>query len=163
MNFRIVGLLSDSIILAHPRSLSPDGCSLCGKRKAACALLPATDLTPAQVIRPRLTAIHRPAVSQDSRRRCPLVLALSKQGGARKPTKTVAGVAAVLVSFARHGRSKPQSFPRKRESTRQTFRNALSTDWIPAFAGMTGVSKRIPSQMTPPGRAVRPVGISNAV
>ena len=25
------------------------------------------------------------------------------------------------------------------ESTRQTFGNALSTDWIPAFAGMTGV------------------------
>src|SRR5208337_1150529 len=37
----------------------------------------------------------------------------------------------VLVSFARHGRCKPQSFPRKRESTRQTFGNALSTGWIP--------------------------------
>ena len=50
--------------------------------------------------------------------------------------------AGVLVSFARHGRSKPQSFPRKRESTRRTFGNALATDWIPAFAGMTSVSAR---------------------
>ena len=57
--------------------------------------------------------------------------------------------ARVLVLFARHGRCKPQSFPRKRESTPQTFGNALPTDWIPAFAGMTGVSKGIPSQMTP--------------
>jgi hypothetical protein len=31
----------------------------------------------------------------------------------------------------------------------QTFGNAPSTDWIPAFAGMTGVSKGIASQMTP--------------
>jgi hypothetical protein len=38
--------------------------------------------------------------------------------------------------------------PWREESTRQTFGNALSTDWIPAFAGMTGVSKGIPSQMT---------------
>jgi hypothetical protein len=30
------------------------------------------------------------------------------------------------------------SFPRKRESTLWTFGNALSEDWIPAFAGMTG-------------------------
>ena len=52
----------------------------------------------------------------------------------------------VLVSFARHGRCKPQSFPRKRESTRETFGNPLSKGWIPAlrqaqgklFAGMTG-------------------------
>ena len=35
------------------------------------------------------------------------------------------------MSFARHGRCKQQSFPRKRESSRQTFGNALSTDWIP--------------------------------
>jgi hypothetical protein len=35
------------------------------------------------------------------------------------------------------------------ESTRQTFGNALSTDWIPAFAGMAGVSKGIPSRITP--------------
>jgi hypothetical protein len=42
--------------------------------------------------------------------------------------------------------------PWREESTRQTFGNALSTDWIPAFAGMTGVSKGIPSQMTPPPR-----------
>ena len=65
------------------------------------------------------------------------------------------------MSFVRHGRLKPQSFPRKRESTRQTFGNALATDWIPAlrqaqgklFAGMTGVSKGIPSQMTPPPKS----------
>jgi hypothetical protein len=31
----------------------------------------------------------------------------------------------VVVLFARDGRSKPQSFPRKRESTPQTLRNAL--------------------------------------
>ena len=58
-----------------------------------------------------------------------------------------------LVSFVRHGRRKPQSFPRKRGATRQTFGNALATDWIPAFAGMTGVSKGIPSQMTPPPKS----------
>ena len=56
----------------------------------------------------------------------------------------------VVVPFARNGRSKPQSSPRKRESTPQTFRNALSTDWIPAFAGMTGVRRN-------PGRASRPM------
>src|SRR5208337_3348960 len=31
-----------------------------------------------------------------------------------------------------------RSFPRKRESTPQAFGNVLSSDWIPAFAGMTG-------------------------
>ena len=60
----------------------------------------------------------------------------------------------VLVSFARDGRCKPQSFPRERECTRETFGNALSTDWIPAFAGMTGVSKGIPSQMASPPACV---------
>ena len=44
-----------------------------------------------------------------------------------------------MVSFARHERSKTSSFPRKRESTAQTFGNALSTHSIPAFAGMTGI------------------------
>ena len=29
--------------------------------------------------------------------------------------------------------------PWREEPSRQTFGNALSTDWIPAFAGMTGV------------------------
>jgi hypothetical protein len=33
-----------------------------------------------------------------------------------------------------------QSFPRKRESTPQAFQSPMSTGWIPAFAGMTGVS-----------------------
>jgi hypothetical protein len=62
----------------------------------------------------------------------------------------------VLVSFARHGRSQEQSFPRKRESTPQAIRNAPPTDWIPAFAGMTSVSKGIPFQMTPaPSHTVR--------
>jgi hypothetical protein len=55
----------------------------------------------------------------------------------------------VLVSFARHGRFEPQSFPRKRESTPRTFGTAQSKDWIPAFAGMTRVSEGIQSQMTP--------------
>jgi hypothetical protein len=53
-------------------------------------------------------------------------------------------------SRGREVANKPQSFPRKRESARQSFGNAPSKDWIPAFAGMTGVSKGIPSQMTPP-------------
>jgi hypothetical protein len=60
------------------------------------------------------------------------------------------------------------SFPRKacpelaegRESTSRALESALSTDWIPAlrqaqgklFAGMTGVSRRIPSQTTPAQR-----------
>jgi hypothetical protein len=37
----------------------------------------------------------------------------------------------MLVSFGTGPLPKHQSFPRKRESTRQTFGNALSTDWIP--------------------------------
>ena len=41
----------------------------------------------------------------------------------------------VLVSFARHGRSKPQSFRRKRESTRRTFGNALFTEADSRFRG----------------------------
>jgi hypothetical protein len=49
----------------------------------------------------------------------------------------------VLVSFG------AQSFPRKRESTPQAIGNRPPTDWIPAFAGMTSVSKGIPFQMTP--------------
>jgi len=76
----------------------------------------------------------------------------------------------VLVSFARHGRSQVQSFPRKRESTPQAAENApwewhehparekswprwpCHKDWIPAFAGMTGVSKEIQFKMTPAPR-----------
>ena len=50
--------------------------------------------------------------------------------------------------------SKHTSFPRKRESIPQTFGGVLSSDWIPAFAGMTGVSRGVPCQMTqPPGPA----------
>jgi hypothetical protein len=55
----------------------------------------------------------------------------------------------VVVSFPRHGRSQVLSFPRRRESTAQAIGNTLPTDWIPAFAGMTSVSKGIPLQMTP--------------
>jgi hypothetical protein len=58
-----------------------------------------------------------------------------------------------VLSFVREGRSKPESFPRRRESTPQTFSNALSMRWIPAFAGMTCVSKSILFQMTPAPRA----------
>jgi hypothetical protein len=36
-----------------------------------------------------------------------------------------------------------QSFPRKRESTSQAMGDVPLTDWIPAFAGMTGVLKEI--------------------
>ena len=50
----------------------------------------------------------------------------------------------VLVSFG-----ETWSFPRKREPTPQTFGNVLSSEWIPAFAGMTGGSSGFPSQMTP--------------
>ncbi len=61
---------------------------------------------------------------------------------------------AVLVPFG------AQSFPRKRESTPQSFGNVLSADWIPAFAGMTGGSSGSPFQMTPapapPCRRYRP-------
>ena len=48
-----------------------------------------------------------------------------------------------MVSFG------AQSFPRKRESTLQTFGNVLWSDWIPAFAGMTGGSGGPPFQTTP--------------
>jgi len=47
------------------------------------------------------------------------------------------------------GRCKSQSFPRKRESTPQAFGSALSRNWIPAFAGMTGILEAIPSQVRP--------------
>ena len=50
-----------------------------------------------------------------------------------------AGFPRLVVSLARPGHSKSQSFPRKRESIPQTFDNALPTEWIPAFAGMTGI------------------------
>jgi len=60
----------------------------------------------------------------------------------------------VLLSFARHGRCKPQSFP-----SRHGGRNLLGkpsemrcrrTGFLPqSGTGMTGVSKGIPSQMTP--------------
>jgi hypothetical protein len=53
-----------------------------------------------------------------------------------------------------------QSFPRKRESTPKTFGNALSTDWIPAFAGMTCDSKGIPFQMTPAPRLEVVAGVA---
>jgi hypothetical protein len=36
------------------------------------------------------------------------------------------------------------SFPRKRESTPQTLGTVLSSEWIPAFAGMTGGTRGIP-------------------
>ena len=47
--------------------------------------------------------------------------------------------------------SQSQSFPRKRESAPQGFGYAMSTDWIPAFAGMTDASKRppMPNDTTP--------------
>ena len=59
-------------------------------------------------------------------------------------------VGRILVSFG------AQSFPRKRESTRQTFGNALSTDWIPAFAGMTAFTG-------PHGKSTSPNDISTVV
>jgi hypothetical protein len=43
----------------------------------------------------------------------------------------------VVVSFGMDIHSSRRSFPRKRESSPQAFRNVLSSDWIPAFAGMT--------------------------
>ena len=71
----------------------------------------------------------------------------------------------VFVSFGMGRLSKRRSFPRKRESTRQTFGSALSSDWIPAFAGMTrpfagmtGGSSGSPFQMTPAPAAAYSVG-----
>ena len=58
----------------------------------------------------------------------------------------------MLVSFG------AQSFPRKRESTTQTFGSVLLSDWIPAFAGMTGGSSGSPFHMTSvPDELVEPV------
>ena len=51
------------------------------------------------------------------------------------------------MSFRRDGRHKSPSFPRKRESTPRASEGTGSRDWIPAFAGMTGVSKRTPAQV----------------
>ncbi len=61
----------------------------------------------------------------------------------------------VPVSFARHGRSQVQSFPRRRESIPHAIGNAPPAGWIPAFAGMTSVPKGIPFQMTPAPAWVR--------
>ena len=63
----------------------------------------------------------------------------------------------VVVSFARHGRWKPQSFPRKRESTRPTFGNALSTDWIPP-AERDGNDRRLEGDAIPNDIATRHYG-----
>ena len=57
--------------------------------------------------------------------------------------------APVVVSFAGNGRPQAKSFPRKRESRPQAIGNAPATDWIPAFAGMTGASKAMRFQLTP--------------
>jgi hypothetical protein len=59
-----------------------------------------------------------------------------------------------VVSLATPGRCKSQSFPRKRESTPQTSEDAVSTDWIPAFAGMTAAGSSHVCQMTPPPPAL---------
>ena len=63
------------------------------------------------------------------------------------------------VSFGMGIHSSRRSFPRKRESTRQTFGNTLSTDWIPAFAGMTGGSRVAPTSLfmsaTPAGAYIQ--------
>jgi hypothetical protein len=56
--------------------------------------------------------------------------------------------------LARRGRSDVQSFPRKWESTSQAIGNAPQTNWIPAFAEMTSVSKGIPfpTTLAPPAQ-----------
>src|SRR5208337_650916 len=59
-----------------------------------------------------------------------------------------ARVGRVLVSFGISFLAKHRSFPRKRESTPQAFGNALFTDWIPAFAGMTAAWSARFSEMT---------------
>jgi hypothetical protein len=74
-----------------------------------------------------------------------------------RPLTAFANISIDLVSNKMQGRPKPgvgvicetQSFPRKRESTPQSLGNVLSSDWIPAFAGMTGGSSGSPFQMTP--------------
>ena len=87
------------------------------------------------------------------RRETPLILpaALAQvRTFSRSQIKPAVSQTRVLVSFARHGRCNPQSFPRKREPSPSTAHFRRFAEWIPAFAGMTGVSKVIPSQMTPP-------------
>jgi hypothetical protein len=54
-----------------------------------------------------------------------------------------------MVSFEISSLTERRSFPRKRESTLKTWGNALFTDWIPAFAGMTAARSAPVSQMTP--------------
>ena len=55
----------------------------------------------------------------------------------------------LVVSFAGHGRSQVQSFPRRRESSRSAARFQWLAQWIPAFAGITSVSKGFLFPMTP--------------
>ena len=47
-----------------------------------------------------------------------------------------------VVSFARFSRDKPHVIPAKAGIHEQALGNALLTDWIPAFAGMTDISSR---------------------
>jgi hypothetical protein len=71
--------------------------------------------------------------------------------------RRVALLEPVVVSFGTGPFSTSRSFPRKRESTSQTFANALPAGWIPAlrqaqgklFAGMTCERQRPSRQMTP--------------
>jgi len=49
-----------------------------------------------------------------------------------------------VASFARRDRCLAPSFPRKRIYYASHWKCAADRDWIPTFAGMTGVSKRIP-------------------
>jgi len=70
---------------------------------------------------------------------CPGFLSFADiKGPPRRSGATRDSANRYLNSETRHD-WKPQSFPRKRESTPQAFGDALPTNWIPASAGMTGV------------------------
>ena len=71
----------------------------------------------------------------------------------RYPVKLGVGAGVDDVGLA--SLSKRRSFPRKRESTPQTFGNALPRDWIPAFAGMTATCNARVPQMTPVPRGAQ--------
>ena len=97
----------------------------------------------------KLTASSRKAGlrRKEKRARTPLtsLRALARKG----PSVFDRTIGSVVVSFARNGRAQAKSFPRKRESRPQAIGNAPPTDWIPAFAGMTGASKAMRFQLTP--------------
>ena len=87
---------------------------------------------------------------------------LEKSSSALEPA-SVEEATLVVLSFAAHRPTQAQSFPRKRESTPQANGNAPLTDWIPAFAGMTGQPTGFEGDSLPNDATTRHLGLLDGV